>query len=327
MAELIKQKLERFLESGQFGKYIELCKKTAQTDEEKKQLYKIGGTSCSANINEHGFACYLNFIDESEQTFENVIASLGFDLFSRTSSYRALFAHLMIGIELICEDIEERYNYIIENTYDAEPIFPPEEIYEFVRTILAQWPNNSTALSTLKRLPQEVIDNPTTYAEKAAQMIAHDKRAAFKEFVFLGRFLETRALFSQLSDDEMCFDLFHLAYTTDSICTYDYTWFWMKEQGETAQKHLLLADLCWMLFKSAYTKTGFLNGTQQLHFFHTYRAAQLEPNNLEIQEKLLNLYEPGNESFDIEETKALVERILKVNPESEQGLRVLNLIG
>jgi hypothetical protein len=88
----------------------------------------------------------------------------------------------------------------------------------------------------------------------------------------------------------------------------------------------LLADLCWQLFKDSYSRTGFLNGTKQLHLFHTYRAAQLEPKNLEIQEKLLKLYQPDNESFDLEETKILVEHVLNLNPKSEQALRVKKLI-
>jgi hypothetical protein len=35
------------------------------------------------------------------------------------------------------------------------------------------------------------------------------------------------------------------------------------------------------------------------------------------------LYEPGNESFDVEETKKLAERVLAAKPESYESQRVL----
>ena len=68
-------------------------------------------------------------------------------------------------------------------------------------------------------------------------------------------------------------------------------------------------------------------GKEAIIFFHTHRAAELEPDNLEIQEQLLRLYEPGNESFDLDETKKLIERILNMNPESPHALQVQKLLG
>ena len=93
----------------------------------------------------------------------------------------------------------------------------------------------------------------------------------------------------------------------------------MIYKKETSELHLLAAQFFRIDFNH-------LNEAPAVVFFHTHRAAELEPDNLETQEQLLSLYEPGNQSFDLEETKKLVERVLKMNPETPHALRVQKLL-
>ncbi len=102
------------------------------------------------------------------------------------------------------------------------------------------------------------------------------------------------------------------------ITAYAFVWILIYE-NESAFLHDLAAELFLV---------GFANrvGAHGVIFFHTHRAAELEPENIELQEKLLNLYEPGHESFDVAETKALAERVLVAKPNSQQAQRVFKLL-
>jgi len=165
-------------------------------------------------------------------------------------------------------------------------------------------------------------------AQKIAQAIAVDKKAAFKDLIMRGRYIETRQILPMLTEDEIEQLIFEIAEREHNVCSYDYVWFWMREKGETARRHSFLAKVTSESFK--YDQKTFwedLPGTKELIFFHTYSAAELEPENIELQEKLLSLYEPGNESFDVEETKKLAERMVAAKPESFEALRVIKLLG
>ena len=213
-----------------------------------------------------------------------------------------------------------------------------DETYEIVRTVLERWPDNHSALYELENLPQEMLDNPTTYAQRAANLIALDKVLAFKEFVIRGRFIESQLLFWQFPEIQMAKCLRELAWEEQCITTYDYGWFLMKKKGETAQRHLLLADLTKSIFgrtdipeperwQDAGGTISAREGWRELEFFHIFSAAELEPENIELQEKLLSLYESVPGSFEIAETKALAHRVLAAKPESEVAHSVLKLVG
>jgi hypothetical protein len=227
------------------------------------------------------------------------------------------FAYLRAASELE-PNKEEFHTWIF-----GEETLSNEEIYKFSKKILTKWPNNFMAksfISTYEKSPQNTLGPQIKFEVLNA-------KDDFKNFVTHGRYIETREILSTLTFQEIKQLLVEIAEKERNICSYDYLWFLMREQGESSAKHVLASQIANYVFK--YDNDSFLEdlpGLKELIFFHTYRAAELEPENIELQEKLLNLYELENESFDVAEIKALAERVLTIKPESEPAKLVLSLI-
>ena len=278
------------------------------------------------NICGYGLSCYLNFIRENIERSQNISTFFEIDMPYIIGAYQASLAHTFRRIELNPEK-ESLYCDIYCIDMTPEGNLPEGEILEIAQMIISKWPHNETA--------QRIIDNrknnpeqEMSVAEKITHAIAIDKKAAFKDLILSGRYIETRQILPMLTDDEIEQLIFEIAEQEHNVCSYDYVWFWMRECGETAQRHSFLAKVTSESFK--YDQKTFwedLPGTNELIFFHTYRAAELEPENIELQEKLLSLYELGNESFDVKETKKVAERVLAAKPESAEALRVLKFLG
>jgi hypothetical protein len=283
-----------------------------------------------------GVVAYLNFVRERLNSLVAIAQMIDLNFSYFPYAMQSYFYYLMRSVEL---ELEPRASLlsILMNDLFSNLKLTDHEIYELIRIILNKWPDDEHALNQLKFLPQEILDNPTTYAQRAANLIAQDKVLAFKEFVIRGRFIESQLLFWQFPEIQMAKCLRELAREEQCITTYDYGWFLMKKKGESAQRHLLLADLTKSIFgrtdipePQTLEEVGDIiparDGWRELEFFHVFSAAELEPENIELQEKLLSLYESVHDSFEIAETKALAHRVLAAKPESEIAHRVLKLL-
>jgi len=308
---------------GQFKKVINLY---YSFNNEQKVKVAINAILSDMVYNENvaglGLSYFFNLIEESIDWHDDINVMMGIYMPYLIDANEVSFAHSMRRIELN----EKNLNYyvsIIQNTGIPRAKMPRNEQVEFARIAHQKFPDEEYFTRFLdKREP----DKNEFFIQTLAEMIAVDKKKAFKHLVLMGRQIESQLLLTDFFEAEIIEMLLEIAQETESFATYDYVWFWMRIRKETASMHLLMAELCWLIFKNQFTASGFFDGTKELNFFHIYRAAELEPNNLEIQEKLLNLYEPGNESFDIEETNVLVERVLTMNPESTEALRVKKLL-
>jgi hypothetical protein len=315
----------KFIKLGRFKDFFKLYNSIPKADFKTENFGMISRSiALKEHACSHALACYQAFLDESEINYGNLYFSLSVcTAFARFPyAYDARFAHEMRYLELKNEKIGTIHG-ILASEWHLEEI----EQYELIKLGLNLVPNDYRFNKALEYIPQEIKDNPTTFLETAAKMIAQDKHSAFKELVKRGRFIEARLLFWQLTHDEIEQHIFELADEFQCFTAYDFTWDLMRHLGEKARWHTLLAKITPLIFREPdKDPVELLDGVKELVFFHTYRAAELEPGNIELQEKLLNLYEPENESFDVAEIKALAEQVLTKKPESEPAKLVLSLI-
>jgi len=158
--------------------------------------------------------------------------------------------------------------------------------------------------------------------QKQAALIEENIKVAIKEFFLTGRFLVAKKILPEMSWDEIYAMLLSMAQNERSICAYSFMWLLQKEE-ETCQRHLLHAEIAWETFKHVDGEQYPVNGAEALRFFHRHRAAELAPDNIEIQEKLLSLYLPNDPKFDLKETKERAKHILATNPASSIAQKVL----
>jgi hypothetical protein len=325
MNEETYNKLCKMAVNGNFSKFAQQYFTCTAEEINSLKLNKIPlNLTDYGNICGYGLACYLNSINEQSDWYNKIHYMLQFHVQYITGGYQVVFANVMRQIELE-PDNEEFHTWLFGIDMVPQGELPEGEIFEIAKYVLSKWPNNKTAMQVFnvdKSKPPQM-----SVAEKIAHAIAVDKKAAFKDLILRGRYIETRQILPQLTEDKIEELIFEIAEQEHNVCSYDYVWFWMREKGETARRHSFLAKVTSEAFK--YDQKTFwedLPGTKELIFFHTYRAAELEPENIELQEKLLSLYEPGNESFDVEETKKLAQRVLEAKPESFDAQRVLKLL-
>jgi hypothetical protein len=294
-----------------------------ESEDNNKKLYEsMFDFVYENNTNFLGAMHYLNFLKETVSSNRMLETMLEIGMPHLINANETAFAHSMRRIELDEKDLNT-YIGIIQNHGLPESKMPRNEQVEFAKNAHRKFPDEEYFTRFLdKREPEK----NEFFIQTLAEMIAIDKKKAFKHLVVMGRQIESQLLLTDFFEAEIIQMLLEIAQETESFATYDYVWFWMRIRKETASKHLLMAKLCWLIFKTEFTPSGFFDGTKELNFFHIYRAAELEPENIAIQEQLLNLYEPGNESFDIDETKVLVQKVLKMNPGSSEALRVQKLL-
>jgi hypothetical protein len=326
-----KEYIKNLLLNGQFQKFTKEAKKL---DMNKHIETIICNVACETqNICAYGIACYLNFLHETDNSYEQLKKILDYAFSYLVGSYNCLFWYAIRRIELTPSNpFLYCLIFCIEDVYNLQnKVLSDEDKYELAQTILRKWPEDDTANLQITYLKAKFNKNnikPRLFVEKLTEKIIENKREAFKWLILEGRFAESRLLLADFFEEEVEQVLREIATESQSVCVYDYVWFWMRERcGESSKRHLLLADLTKIIFQ--YQENGELKsyaGTKELYFFHVYRAAELSPDDIEIQEKLLSLYEVGNESFDVEETLQLTQRVFKQKPESAEAQRVFNLI-
>ena len=328
---MINLELEKNIINGQFkrGRNLFLAASSDEIRNETVSNVTIE-VSYNENICGYGFARYCYFLDENRISCRWANETLQVGMPFLINAYQLAFSYAIRLIELFPEN---PYGYYLALSIDLVPDgkMQEDEVLEIATNRKRKWQNDERAdvfIECSKKRVQKENKTPKLFIQKMAEMVARDKRQAFKDLIIQGRFLESRLIRPDFFEHEIDTMLMEIARETYSICAYDYVWHWMRDMGrETAQKHLLMAEMTWFVGINTMSKeTAHYDGTKELHFFHIYRAAELQPLNIKLQEKLLSLYEVGNESFDLDETKVLVERVLQVNPESEQALRVKKIL-
>jgi hypothetical protein len=323
MNQDFKPQLKKLMALGRFKDFFKLYNSVPESDFINANFKMISRSlSCDVHACGHGLANYQLLLDESEINFANIYTSLDCGFAYLPYAEEARFAH-----QMRCLELNNKKDGCIHTILAREWHLEEIEQYELTKLGLSLVPDDYRFNKALEYISQEIKDNPTTFLETAAKMIAQDKHGAFKELVKRGRFIEARLLFWQLTHDEIEQHIFELAYEFQCFTAYDFTWDLMRHLGEKARWHTLLAKITPLIFREPdKDPVELLDGVKELVFFHTYRAAELEPENIELQEKLLNLYEPENESFDVAEIKSLAERVLTKKPESEPAKLVLSLM-
>ena len=213
-------------------------------------------------------------------------------------------------LELRTYFLEYRQTWII-------PVYTKAEEYQLVQRVLALDPKSEVGLY-LKNKVAEYANEPFTEVGEGLEGIAKTK-----EFIQKGRFSKALANLHTHSREEI-FDVLRDFATQGFLFAYSFVWAWIRED-ETADLHSLAAEFFLDQYVPTLIRITF-PGREGIAFFHSSHAAELEPDNVELQEKLLGLYELTPESFDPVETKALAERVLAQKPESTEAARVLNLI-
>ncbi len=314
---------------GQFSKLLRLLS-CHDKDAQLTLKETMSDVFCDGNICGHGLACFLSNAFKNNASDLDISTSLEFGMPYLINAYQASFAYAQRFIE---NNPNDMYGYLWVFSIDAIPDgeMALDEVLGFSEIVYRKWPKEERfegLLARTKNIVNEKNITPKLFIQKMAEMVAKDKRQAFKDLIIQGRFLELRLIRSDFFEHEINAMLMEIARETYSICAYDYVWHWMRDMGrETAQKHLLMAEMTWLVGTNTMSKkTTYYDGTKELHFFHVYRAAELEPENISLQEKLLSLYESGNDSFDFDETKSLVQRVLQMNAESEHALRVQKIL-
>jgi len=329
MHQSIEIKIENLIIKGDFEKATKELEALTKEEIETQELDQIPMwiSYDKANICGYGFACYLTSLHESSANYILVSKTLEFGMPQVEGSYAVAYHRTKMAIELDPEN-KDLYLYLLSFYSVPESQISTAEAREIAKKYLSKWPNEASATDILESTAEYADLDNYSKEELIKKNFYLEKQEALKTCILQGWFLETQKYLQEFSNEEVENILLNIAKEKRNVCAYDYVWFLIREKGISTKKHLLLATISQYLFE--YKENAWWNiskGSKQLYFFHINQAAKLEPENLEIQEKLLKLYEPDNQCFDLEETKALVERILKVNPKNQAALRVLNLIG
>jgi hypothetical protein len=322
MTEL-QTRLSLLIKRGRFNEFLHECVILPKNIAREEHVYKIcSWLGASTIATGHGLACYQAFREETETNYYNLYASLETGFAYLPQGEQTRFARLMRMVELGLNP-SGAYHAILA----CEDHLTSIEKYEIAQQVIAKWPDHIVAQNIIEFTPERIKINNERFIDFASKIIDEELLRGFVEMITRGRFIEARSLFPRLTQKEIYACLFATAKATSCFATYDFTWEVMRIFGESAYWHSLLADITLFVFKQpGGDSTKLLDGAKELSFFHTYRAAELKPEDINLQEELLSLYELENECFDITETKILAEQVLAKKPESQQSQRVLSLI-
>ncbi|MBM3894154.1 hypothetical protein FJ366_00955 [Candidatus Dependentiae bacterium] len=317
--------MKKLLEKGQFTKF---SNNYFTFSEEERRDLKLDSLCDEAvynyNICGYGLACYLNLQQEAADWHELITIMMEIHMPYLPGACQVSFAHVMRQLELNPHQ-RGTYNAILMIDFTPEGNLPDGEIYEFAQEILKKWPDHETA----QRIINNRKNNPPqiSTAEKITQAIALDKKAAFRDLVLRGRYIETRQILPTLSIEEIEDILFMISFKERNVCAYDYCWFLMREQGETPRTHTLMARMAREIFDYEYGGDFCKDlHAKELAFFHVSRAAELNPENIDLQENILRMYTPGHPCFDDIDVKALSEKLIAKKTYTMQAIRVLELL-
>ena len=277
-------------------------------------IYDLG---ISQEITSYAFSNYLTYkeMDFSiTQNYSQDLCDCMFNYLPGASAANAAHIFAVLEREPLNVDLLEQLLWL---SHIPDDIFSSAEVYQIAKKVLLLNPKSVVA--------KDEFESTSVAANEPVIEVGFGLNGIEKTKALLekGRFSRALENLSTHSWDELLAALRSFA-SGGNLFAYAFVWELIRKK-ETVELHLLGAEF----FSKQYLpliENNYFYGSEGIIFFHTYRAAELEPENIELQEKLLNLYEPGNESFDLAQTKALAERVLVIKPESHLVQGVLKLL-
>ena len=319
--------LKKNIVEGRFAKAKEIL---YQISDQTERTKLIGSVLCNLaaygpDATAYAFNCYLILADENIEYHQTAMILLADIISYYEGVFPSSYFHASRVVALSDNNVDSLSSLF--HTYGCpDTATTHEESREVALKILAHNPQNEFALQVL-RDTDYLKDTLPNIQETVASLCKADLNMVVQKYLLKGRLLFAKnflqAHFSTVEIESILFDVSN---TKLNITPYTLAWDLLREH-ETANLHQVAAKIIHELGrKDRAHYHGPLSGTVSVEFFHTYRAAELAPENIEIKEKLLNFYKPEYESFYREETRKLVETILKVNPKCVEALRAQALL-
>ncbi|MBM3894523.1 hypothetical protein FJ366_02925 [Candidatus Dependentiae bacterium] len=306
MYELIIKKIKK-------GLFCEAAREIKSLTNDEIENILVLSLGVGSDITSYAFANYL-ILDKTYSFFaQKICYNLCDSLFNYLfGAIYSTYAHVSCMIELRPDDfsILELQAYLYEI---PDEVFTPVEMYHIAKNLLSINPKSAESKYCFNRT-KEYSSEPLEFPWDGLFGIEKTKILIEK-----GRFSKALANLASHSREEL-FTLLRIFARDGFLYAYSFVWAMIREE-EKVDLHLLAAEFFLDQYVPFLAKGYY--GREGVAFFHTHRAVELEPENVEIIEQLLEIYELTPESFEPEEAKVFVEKVLAQKPESKAALHVL----
>lgn len=137
-----------------------------------------------------------------------------------------------------------------------------------------------------------------------------------KNLIMAGKFQDAKNELSTINEKTLEGILLNIGYDESNICAYAFVCF-LLQRDETVNYHTLASTL----MENAFCH---LEGAYQVAFYHTCRAIDLCPDDIDLHETLLFFNDIPEKVITDEEAKEIAQKILQKKPTSEQARRILS---
>ena len=310
----MQNSLKNFVKAGQFYKAYKIVEKSyeGKSEEDNVNLYTLflSLSYTEENICAYSFACYLICADDYSwnHAWAKFILETSFCYIN--GAYQSAYYHQRKSIELDPSNIILQSELLWFHPLPENPI-GREELREIAKKVLRARPRHKKAAEIIK----ETADLENRGAKRKFSLLRKIK-PPLKELIETGRLIRTRNSIASIDSSALHDLCIEIATSSKNICVYDFVWYLMQKK-ECSLYHEWLAEITQIIFNQ-------YNGFQETLFFHTRRASMLAPQNISLQEKLLDLYKTTPQSFEEGEAHKIAANVLKHLPESSIAQKILN---
>lgn len=136
-----------------------------------------------------------------------------------------------------------------------------------------------------------------------------------EKLIFNYEFDKAKILFSKLDEKKQIDTLCLIGYESDNILVYTFICYLLQENN-TAKMHSLAAEILRFSLCD-------VNGAYQAAFYHTKKAIELSPNDINLKEYLLFFYEIPEKLLSKEEAIKIANEVLSINKKSQPAMNVI----